>query len=300
MAFGDARYPEAKPAPVLFCVDVTGSMTFKVNNGGDKDRMDLANDMIETFIRYVLSVGKAADAVEVAFVLFAHEIVLETDFVRLKKLSEADFHNAKMVNCWAGDAPWKLRVVEAKDESNQINRSVTPRFSCCRDEGTRIDSAVLYCYDKIWDYVKRYIYVDGKGEKKAEFYAPHFVLITDGDPADNKRRLRDTASAHQDALDKMYDHSFTGKDGTNMIVPITVGVYGKEIGQEAIRRMEDYGAHFEDGYFSVRDEKAADDFEKAARFLCKTVVKSLNLAWSRIDDPEEDSRGKGVAEVFGE
>ena len=100
----------------------------------------------------------------------------------------------------------------------------------------------------------------------------------------------------------IYDHCYTGRDGTNLIVPITVGVFGEEIGQEAIRRVYDYGENFEAGYFPVRDEKATQDFRKAAEFLCKTVVKSLNLACTRIDNDQnsDPDKGKHVVEVFGE
>ena len=300
---GDVRYPQSKPAPVLFCVDVTGSMTYKVENGLEKDRMDLANDLVETFIRYILSIDKAARAVEVAFVLFAHEIVLETDFVRLKQLSESAFRNARVRDCWDGQKPWTLTSVKARiGNTDYHNGSVSPRFSCCRDRGTKIDSAILHCYEKILSYMEQNIHVDKKGQKKAAFYAPHFVLITDGDPTDSNKRQRDDDQTHEEAKNMIYDHCYTGRDGTNLIVPITVGVFGKEIGQEAIQRVYDYGENFMAGYFPVRDEKATQDFRKAAEFLCKTVVKSLNLACTRIDDDQnsDPKKGKSVEEVFGE
>lgn len=301
--FGDIRYPKVKPAPVVFAIDVTRSMTFPVEMGRGKSRMELANDLIEIFIRHILASPKPCDAVEVAFVLFAHEVVLETEFVRLKNLSAQDFRNARIKDCWKYDKPWELKNIEVSiNQSKYTNSGVTPRFSCCEDRGSMIDSAIIHCYEKIRNYTKNLYEVNDHGEKKALFYAPHFVLITDGDPNEsNPLRKRDSDETHEKARNMIYDHSYTGKDGMDLIVPITVGVFGKEIGPEAIKRMTDYGKNFEGGFFCVRDEKATVDFHRAAEFLCKTVVKSISLAWGNSDpEPKGNPKGKKVGEVFGE
>ena len=300
---GDIRYPKVKPAPVVFCIDVTASMTFPVEKGLGKSRMELANDLVETFIRHILSVPKPADAVEVAFVLFAHEIVLETEFVRLKELSAESFRNAQIRDCWHHEKPWDVRTIEVPIiQSKYTNSGVTPRFGCCDDKGSMIDSAILYCYEKIRNYTKDLYVVDDKGQKRALFYAPHFVLITDGDPEDtNPFRKRDDEATHQKARDMIYDHCYSGKDGMNLVVPITVGVFGKEISQDAVQRTTDYGENFEKGFFRVRDEKATVDFQRAAEFLCKTVVKSMSLAWGNSDkESKANPKGKRVSEIFVE
>lgn len=301
--YGDVRYPRSKPAPVVFCIDVTGSMTIPVEKGRGKSRMELANDLVESFIKYILSVRKASEAVEVAFVLFAHGVVLETEFVRLKELSDETFRKARIQDCWRGEKVWDMKKIQVAIENTQYtNSGETPRFFSCYDKGTKIDSAILACYDKIQRHTEKMIERNSAGEQRALFYTPHFVLITDGDPDDDHTgRQRDDEKTHQKAMDMIYDHSYTGENGMNLIVPITVGVFGQEIGQGAIKRMDEYGENFKKGYFRVRDEKATLDFQKAAEFLCKTVVMSINLAWSG-PEPEEnvDPRGKRVEEIFRE
>ncbi len=301
--FGDVRYPAVKPAPVVFCIDVTASMTYPVEKGLGKSRMELANDLVEIFIRHILASPKPAEAVEVAFVLFAHEVVLETEFIRLEKLSAEDFRKARIKDCWKHEKPWELISIEVPiNQSKFTNSGVTPRFGCCDDKGSMIDSAILHCYEKIQNYTNNLYEIDDRGEKRALFYAPHFVLITDGDPDEsNPHRKRDSEATHKLAKDMIYDHCYTGKDGMNLIVPITVGVFGKEIGQDAVKRMTDYGENFEDGFFRVRDEKATVDFQRAAEFLCKTVVKSISLAWRGSGaESKADPKGKRVSEIFGE
>ena len=296
--FGDIRFSGAKHAPVLFGIDVTGSVTTPVKvKDGKKTRMDMANDMIRQFFEHILSIYKAADAVEVAFVLFTHEIVMETEFVNIMHLSDAMFETAKKTkDC----GEWELYPVTVgiKDSTKSRTGNV-PRFEVCKyDEGTKIDSAVLYCYEKLLNVRNQYI-KDGK-----EFYAPHFVLVTDGDPNKGHGSQRDDEKTHKNAVDKAFDHCWTGRDGKNLIVPITVGILGEEVDAEAEKRLRDYSENFRSGYFHVRENFAVKDFNKAAEFLCKTLIKSLILSAHNLEDlsdeNSEEDRGANVEEIYGE
>lgn len=280
---GDAAPPKGgKRAPVVFCLDVTKSMLWPMDNssGGGKTRIKLANEMIATFCKHILSVPKAADTVEVAFVLFAHKTMLETEFVNVTRINLEMFDHARKAD---GCGTYELHEVrvEVREENMPpyYRTGRVPEFTVAQDKGTKLDSAVIYCYEKIEALKQFYI------QKGVQFYAPHFVLITDGDPDDqnNSGRERDTASIHQEAVNLAYDHSWTGRDGTNLIVPITVGIFDDKIDAAARSRVADYGKNFPDGYYPIEDGRAAVEFKKAAEFLCKTVVKSLYLG-------EQDSR----------
>lgn len=301
--FGDIRFAGAKHAPVLFCLDVTGSMTkgLIAKKGGAIRRMDMANEMIRQFFRHILSIYKAADAVEVAFVLFTHEIVMETDFVNIMHVDERMFQNAKRTS-WCG--PWELKPETVNVQNSDDERtSLVPSFAVSRkDNGSKIDSAVLHSYKKILALKDRY------DKSNTEYYAPHFILITDGDPNDGNDRLRDSLKSHREALDLVYDHSFTGRDGKNLIVPITVGVFDEDIDADAVKRVKDYAENFPSGYFRVYDDSAAKDFKKAAEFLCKTVVKSLALSVTDLEDQnprsgrksDDSPGGRSAEEIYGQ
>lgn len=300
--FGDIRFSGAKRAPVLFCLDVTGSMTNPVfvRDGEQKSRMQMANEMIRHFIKYILSVRKASDAVDVAFVLFTHEVVMETDFVNIKQISDQMFRSAKKTD---GCGNWELVPVKVRiqGDTDEITGDV-PVFCVSRyDKGTKIDSAVLYSYQKILRQKEQY------ERTKQQYYAPHFILVTDGDPDDMARnRERDTKETHDKAKNLVFDHAYTGSDGKNLIVPITVGIFDDKVDRDAEERVSDYGENFKSGYFRVRDTSAVSGFKEAGEFLCKTLTKSLSLTVQNMGSRNTQNgdaragKGKSVEEVYGE
>lgn len=295
MAEGDYRARGNKHSPMVFCLDVTGSMgPQKEHQPYETTRIYMLNLMIKQFIQHVFKVEKAAHAVEVAFVLFTDEIIMDTGFVNICDINRQMFIDGKR-----SEYCDNVRLIDAKISSGKPG---TPYYTekiakvpdiriSLKDRGTRLADAVVHCINKI-EARKQFLI-----RQQEDFYPPFLVIATDGDPVDrNVNRRRNTLAEHQAACNLIEDHCYAGHDGKNLIVPIVIGVGDQAINEEIVQK---YGDSFPGGFHRIRDASAQADFAMAAELICKSVVNSVNLASRVWQDKSKDSKYKNdVCEFF--
>ena len=75
----------SKRLPIVFCLDVSPSMNWDVDNS-DIIPIDLLNDSVNTFIREINSDGRTKSSAEVAYVTFSTNIEVDSQFMPARNL----------------------------------------------------------------------------------------------------------------------------------------------------------------------------------------------------------------------
>lgn len=242
-------------APVLFLLDMSGSMLIDQNG---KSRLDLLNELVEHIISECMRSPKARRCAELAFMLFTHDIILDSDFRNVRWMDEKMLPPWYMRHADCGAVNWKTCRIEEYSEPFQV-----PQFEIStRDFGTDIGSAVIAAVDKL---EKRVDELNTFGS-----YSPTLILISDGYPYEKSDpHYRYIAKAEHDAIQALLLHSHTRHDKNNMIFPFVVSI-GVEEGEED--RLDKFGDHFQAGRFQITDDAREGDW----KYLVQTLVQSIN------------------------
>ena len=75
----------SKRLPIVFCLDVSPSMNWDVDNS-DIIPIELLNDSVNTFIREINSDGRTKSSAEVAYVTFSTNIEVDSQFMPARNL----------------------------------------------------------------------------------------------------------------------------------------------------------------------------------------------------------------------
>lgn len=264
-------------APVLFVLDMSGSMLFGLNG---KSRLDRLNELLVCIVSECMRLPKPRKCAEFAFMLFTHDIILDSDFENIRWMNETMLPPWYMRHADCGAVTWKTCRVEEYDELFQV-----PQFDISlRDSGTDIGNAVIAAVNKL---EKRVAELTTFGS-----YSPTLILITDGHPyEDTNPYYRDNAAAEHDAIQALLRHASTRHDENNMIFPYVVGVGSDGVNED---RLAKYADHFQAGYFRITDDASDGDWKYLAQSLAKSINESASLntylfqdmvpEWSSWDD----------------
>lgn len=246
-------------APVLFLLDMSGSML--INQNG-KSRLDLLNELVVHIISECMRTPKARRCAEIAFMLFAHDIILDSDFKNIRWMDEKMLPPRYMRHADCGAVNWKTCRITEYSEPFQV-----PQFEVStRDFGTDIGSAVIAAVDKL---KKRVDELSTFGS-----YSPVLILISDGHPYEKTHpHYRYNTEAEYKAIQALLRHAHTGHDESNMIFPFVVGVGSDKAGEE---RLAKFAGHFEAGYFWITNDASDGDW----KYLAQTLVQSINRSGS--------------------
>lgn len=273
------RDDDTKRASVVFCIDVSGSMNITVNDEKKIRRMDLVNRMIKGFFKKILEDGKVRSKVEVAFVVFAHKILMETEFQPIRYLTEEDFEVEveKEYRSQETNQPnYTLHTLEGNDQE----RYLYPSFEICEeDEGTDIGLAVIHCVNKLVERKKKRA---SKGS-----YPATLVLGTDGYPEleavdtlddlddEEQQALRAEREKNQEkAIDLVKQHCHTHSGQNNLIIPFVIGVGGDDVDTTVL---DDYTGELIAEAFHVRDGNAEGSFALITDILTHSVTNSTSV-----------------------
>lgn len=247
-------------APVLFVLDMSGSMLFDLNG---KSRLDRLNELLVRIVSECMRFPKARKCAEFAFMLFTHDIILDSDFQNIRWMDEKMLPPWYMRHADCGAVNWKTCQVEEYSEPFQV-----PQFDVSiRDFGTDIGNAVIAAVNKL---EKRVAELSTFGS-----YSPTLILITDGNPyEDTNPYHRDNAAAEHDAIQALLRHASTRHDENNMIFPFVIGIGSDGENED---RLAKYADHFQAGYFRITDDASDGDWKYIAQTLAQSISRSGSL-----------------------
>ena len=263
----------SKRAPVLFCVDASYSMMSAIaSEKSERTRMDLLNDMIRGFVEEILK-DDSRDKVEVAFMVFADKILMETDFARITHLQESDFNvtmHEDYIDNYGNPDVYLKKLPSSGNEKGYLY----PVFKVAEwDAGTDIGAAVLRAVEKL---MKRKEALSQWGS-----YPATLILVTDGNPEpeavdrlddlspDEKKVLKaQRAAAQEKAINAVAEHCYTHVGQDNLILPFIIGIGDESYGAELLDR---YAGQLVNKAFHIRDNKAEKCFKTLVKVLCKSV-----------------------------
>lgn len=277
---GDARFDNVDSnvgrAPLVFCIDASGSMT-KDCDGGMK-RIDLLNYMIRGCFEMLLYSSETRSRVMAAFVVFTDKVVLETEFERLDRVSEEMFRRGSIDATYydrnTGKVLYTLDTLECqvKPEGYQY-----PIFSVSdRDDGTDIGGAVLHAVKKL-ENMKETLARNNEGS-----YAATLVLVTDGyaelevvSAEKQEQRIRNQKAA----IAAIKDHCYTNSEKNNLIIPFIIGVGENSADGVTVddKILDDYAGDFIERAFHVRNKNAKLSFGVIGNMIGKSVKKSMTV-----------------------
>ncbi len=232
----------AKRLPIVFCLDVSPSMGWRIGNNSTS--IELLNAAVKTFINQLKENPKACAAAEIAFVTYSTQIVVH------KNLFKGKSH--KIPN-----GPVEEIFVNANDLA-------VPTFDIEEGGGTNTGAAVIKSIELITERRNELI------DMGIPFFAPFLVLVTDGNPDKN-----DEVESERRALAAIKAHCDSSIGAQEIIVPFIIGV-GDHIDPDTLN---EYAKGFADGYFPIRGncKKSAMQFNKVFTFIGNSVKKSVHL-----------------------
>ena len=93
----------SKRLPIVFCLDVSPSMNWDVDNS-DIIPIELLNDSVNTFIREINSDGRTKSSAEVAYVTFSTNIEVDSQFMPARNLDPSQNRQRRRNQHGAGSA----------------------------------------------------------------------------------------------------------------------------------------------------------------------------------------------------
>lgn len=275
---GDIRHT-SKRAPVVFCLDVTGSMNLPEIPGSR--RIDVLNTMIQGLFDALLKDPNCRSKVEVAFVIFTHKILMETAFINIASLQMRDFENIKVQRDYVRDNGMPCFELHKLKSNLKPDGFLYPQFDLCeRDDGTDIGYAVLHSVKKLMDH--RDELTDWGGS-----YPGTLILVTDGDAElsavdrnpnrseeENRLEKERRLDNQEKAIQTMIDHCYTHSNQGNLILPFIIGVSADE---KCNTELDRYAGEFLKKAFHVEDSQAESCFKIITKMIGKSVKASMNI-----------------------
>lgn len=184
-------------------------------------------------------------------------------------------------------------TVEVETDFYPVSRINSIRINTVKKGGTRTGEAVLKAYEIIEKQRKQY------EESAVSYYAPYFVLITDGDPdqvPENDPLYSMFKSEIDESIKTVRDHCHSSGDSRNIVIPIIIGVGDRiKIGGPGYDLLKRYTSDFSKGFFHAKGN--SDDlrinFEKAFNFIGNSVKNSIDIGYRDsivIEQIKEDFR----------
>ena len=207
----------SKRLPIVVCLDVSPSMF-------NYDRYINQIIALREFLKRIASVEKAWNVIEIAFVTFADDIILKTEFMPLW-----DLHFPDTVVTTTDT------VTHTTYNGPQDSTMVVPAFEplrrpACTELPRAVDHGLKMLQDRLLVLTKSYI----------GHYAPFLVVVTDGNPDSQDYRNLESAG-YRDEEDKVYYRlkrwcdSMRPKD--QLILPFFVGIGGEGVDFTSLQKL---------------------------------------------------------------
>lgn len=206
-----------KRLPIVVCLDVSPSMF-------NYDRYMAQSLALREFLKRIAQVKKAWDVVEIAFMTFADDIILKTDFMALQEL-----HFPQEV------ATQNVEVVHETSSGVREHTMVVPYFEPLRREACtelpRAVGAALRLLRERMESLKKSRY---------SYYTPFLVVVTDGNP-DSRDYQSMESVGYRDEENKVYGqlarwcNPLCAMD--KLILPFFVGIGGEGVDFTSLRRL---------------------------------------------------------------
>lgn len=154
--------------------------------------------------------------------------------------------------------------IEGETDFVSLSSLVVPEFSAVKEGGTNMAQAVLRSIEKI---EKRREMLE---DSEIGYYAPFFVLITDGNPDKN-----DDIIKYNEALEAVKSHCDSHVGASEIIIPFIIGV-GDHTDEETLNA---YAKGFTSGYFPIKgtEDKAQIKFRKVFELIGNSTRGSVHL-----------------------
>ena len=117
----------SKRLPIVFCLDVSPSMNWDVDNS-DIIPIELLNDSVNTFIREINSDGRTKSSAEVAYVTFSTNIEVDSQFMPARNLD--NIHLKTVREGGTNMAQAVLRAYEKLEQRVAMYEMTTTTTSC--------------------------------------------------------------------------------------------------------------------------------------------------------------------------
>ncbi len=157
--------------------------------------------------------------------------------------------------------------IEMDTEFIPIDQLYVDNIATVEKGGTNMSAAVIRSIEKIEN---RKAELD---EYEVEFYAPFFVLVTDGNPDNN-----DNIARYEESVKIVNEHCRDGINQEEMIIPFIVGV-GDNIKSSTLNR---YSEALGSTYIPIKgnDADLAEKFEEAFKFIGHSAKISCRVGYS--------------------
>ena len=207
----------SKRLPIVVCLDVSPSMF-------NYDRYINQNIALREFLKQIASVEKAWNVVEIAFVTFADDIILQTDYMPLWDLHFPD----TVVTTTA-------TVTHMNYSGQQESTLVIPVFEplkrpACTEFPRAVDHSLKMLQNRLSDLSK----------SSTGHYVPFLVVVTDGNP-DSQDYQSMESDGYRDEEDKVYYHLKRWCDPMRsmdqLILPFFVGIGDEGVDFTSLRRL---------------------------------------------------------------
>lgn len=267
---------------IVFVLDTTWSMDERDASG--LSIIDRMNALVEKLMREIIADSRSSEVTEIAFLTFADDITMETDFRDPLEFEESDFVPMRRNQ--------KVELVQKsmEDYLGDSYPALVPRF-CSVGESTssRIGRAVIYAINKIMNERKRQ--TELHPAENIQFFVPIIILITDGAPKNKLGQMTMIPEEEKKAIDLTKAHCQSIGNASNLIYPVICG-----IGDEQVERhLKQYSAGYLDGFQHIRKVDQSKGFEELFKKIGLSITGSFSL-----NDMESFSRCSQAAAESGE
>lgn len=244
-----------KKLPIVVCLDVSPSMY-------NYNRYQRQNIALQEFLMRIAQVYKVWATAEIAFVTFADDIIMKTEFMPLGDMRFP-----------AGVATREVTVIQMVD-SRACERTITVPFfePLDRETCTELPRAVGRAHKMLCDRMS------GIKKSKYSHYAPFLVVVTDGNP-DSQDYQEWEAAGYRDEEEnvsyklKRWCDKLQPLD--HLILPFFIGIGSEGVDFTGLRRL---AANLPGGLFIVEDdgEDSVSELGRVFSVIAATISKSTN------------------------
>lgn len=261
-----------KRLPMAVVADVTLSMLF---DSREHNRLKVMNSILEMILEECIQDPIIRSVMEVSFILFADDIVLETPFRNVSQLGPEMIEYAEYIKTECvldSTVTWK---------KGKKTGCLIPVFDVSwPQDGTNIGKAVSYSVDLLLKRIKKIEYLSSS-------YPGYLMLISDGHPLDpDNSGYRDDLAAQEEAIGKLRSHTKATRDKNDMIVPFIIGVGNEAEVNNA--RLKLYTEHWKAGHYHFTTENDEVNWKFILERLKKSIRASVQLkGFEHIPDSNE-------------